>query len=142
MSLLWPDYITPDLRLSDADRRNIRIDALAQVQESHRWKSFVGVMLLLVVGTTWILIYFEVSGPWQTFSIVCINAVGLTAFAMFRRHAIGRFYRIAVRHKGYNVCIGCGYWLRGLDGPQARCPECGRHSEPVEPLNTGAKTGR
>ena len=34
-------------------------------------------------------------------------------------------YRRAVRELGIDVCVGCGYWLRGLDEQVKECPECG-----------------
>ena len=34
-------------------------------------------------------------------------------------------YRLAVRQLGYDVCVRCGYWLRGLDKSIKECPECG-----------------
>lgn len=33
--------------------------------------------------------------------------------------------RRAMRDAGYDLCIGCGYELRGLDTSIVRCPECG-----------------
>ena len=33
------------------------------------------------------------------------------------------YYRIHL--EGYDVCLGCGYWLRGLDESIKKCPECG-----------------
>lgn len=34
-------------------------------------------------------------------------------------------YRRAVRELGIDVCVGCGYWLHGLDDQIKKCPECG-----------------
>lgn len=36
-----------------------------------------------------------------------------------------RAFRGAMREIGRDVCLGCGYWLRGLDDEIRRCPECG-----------------
>ena len=33
--------------------------------------------------------------------------------------------RRAMRDLGYNVCLKCGYWLKGLDDRTPSCPECG-----------------
>jgi hypothetical protein len=30
-----------------------------------------------------------------------------------------------LRDRGFDVCLGCGYWLRDLDETIANCPECG-----------------
>jgi hypothetical protein len=41
--------------------------------------------------------------------------------------------RMVMREKGYDLCLECGYNLRGLGGEIQRCPECGalRESRPV-----------
>ena len=36
----------------------------------------------------------------------------------------------ALQEMGYNVCLRCGYWLRGLGDNEMRCPECGWQREP------------
>lgn len=41
------------------------------------------------------------------------------------------FHRI--RLEGFDVCMGCGYWLRGLDEEVKRCPECGAAREAMPP---------
>lgn len=33
--------------------------------------------------------------------------------------------RMALRDLGYEICVRCGYWLRGLADDVKRCPECG-----------------
>ena len=33
--------------------------------------------------------------------------------------------RRAMRERGYDVCVSCGYRLVGLDDDISRCPECG-----------------
>ena len=35
-------------------------------------------------------------------------------------------FRMAMRERGYDVCVGCGYRLEGLGVDVERCPECGR----------------
>jgi hypothetical protein len=32
--------------------------------------------------------------------------------------------RMKLRSLGYEICVECGYWMRGL-GDRSRCPECG-----------------
>lgn len=36
-----------------------------------------------------------------------------------------RAFRSAMREIGRDVCVECGYWLRGLGDEVSRCPECG-----------------
>jgi hypothetical protein len=41
------------------------------------------------------------------------------------------FVRRAARQQGYDVCVRCGYWLRGLGNEVRQCPECGAKREPM-----------
>lgn len=41
--------------------------------------------------------------------------------------------RQAVRDIGREVCVHCGYWLRGLGDDVTACPECGTKREPMPP---------
>ena len=34
-----------------------------------------------------------------------------------------------IRLEGFDVCLCCGYWLRGLDETIKTCPECGTERE-------------
>jgi len=36
-----------------------------------------------------------------------------------------------LRRKGYDVCVNCGYWLRGLGEDVKQCPECGAKRERI-----------
>ena len=47
------------------------------------------------------------------------------AFRLIQRFRFAPHYRSAVRDLGYDVCVGCGYWLRGLDKSIKACSECG-----------------
>ena len=40
-----------------------------------------------------------------------------------------REHRYRVRLAGYDICLNCGYWLRGLDDSVGNCPECGAERE-------------
>lgn len=46
---------------------------------------------------------------------------GCLIYGLFLRHE--HYYRI--RLEGFDVCLDCGYWLRGLDETIKACPECG-----------------
>ena len=52
--------------------------------------------------------------------------ISLAGGLIFRREY---YYRI--RLEGYDLCLGCGYWLRGLDDSTKKCPECGSQREPI-----------
>lgn len=50
--------------------------------------------------------------------------------------------RRAMREAGYDLCIGCGYELRGLDTSIVRCPECGQQRESsISPPAAARPTG-
>lgn len=55
----------------------------------------------------------------------CIVSLGLSCRREFR-------YR--TRLQGFEVCIGCGYWFRGLEDAVRQCPGCGaaRETMPVD----------
>ena len=44
------------------------------------------------------------------------------------------FYRIQL--EGFDVCLSCGYWLRGLGEDVKHCPECGAAREAMPPRKT------
>ena len=36
-----------------------------------------------------------------------------------------------IRLEGFDICLKCGYWLRGLGDEIRNCPECGTKREPM-----------
>ena len=46
--------------------------------------------------------------------------ISLVGGLIFRRE-----YYYRMRLEGFDVCLSCGYWLRGLDESIKVCPECG-----------------
>ncbi len=36
-----------------------------------------------------------------------------------------------IRLEGFDICLKCGYWLRGLGDEVTNCPECGAKREPM-----------
>ena len=38
-------------------------------------------------------------------------------------------FRAELRKRGFDVCMSCGYWLRGLPQETKQCPECGARRE-------------
>ncbi|MCH8824643.1 MAG: hypothetical protein IH984_14180 [Planctomycetes bacterium] len=70
-------------------------------------------LIRLSHNVTWyplVVLYIAVVWSWGCF------IYGLTS-------RTEHYYRI--RLEGYDVCLGCGYWLRGLDETIRACPECG-----------------
>ena len=45
-----------------------------------------------------------------------------------------------IRLEGFDVCLKCGYWLRGLGDEIMNCPECGTKREPMPRARLGSRT--
>ena len=52
---------------------------------------------------------------------------------VLERHCYGPLVRRVMREHGHDICLKCGYWLRGLAGDIKRCPECGADREAMPP---------
>lgn len=52
-------------------------------------------------------------------------AVGMTLGYWLLWGICSRAFRSAMREIGRDVCVECGYWLRGLGNEISQCPECG-----------------
>jgi len=82
------------------------------------------VSLRLIKPTLAWLGYAGQTGPY----LVVLGAIMLLCWpwsAWMYRSLYVRPVRRAMREAGYDLCLGCGYELRGLDGSITRCPECG-----------------
>ena len=67
---------------------------------------------------------------WQMAILLMINAgLWVLVFALVRRFSILPVARRLLRERGIDVCIRCGYWLRGLGKDVTKCPECGWRRE-------------
>ncbi len=72
-----------------------------------RWLGYAGQTGPFIVALLMIVLLFW---PWSAW--------------MFRSLYV-RPVRMAMREAGYDLYLGCGYELRGLDESITRCPECG-----------------
>ncbi|MDY7110095.1 MAG: hypothetical protein SYC29_15800 [Planctomycetota bacterium] len=91
----------------------------------------VPVVALLLAGS-WLLFpglwYEELTPIVVVFWFVLGGYLGL-AYVM-GRFAAPACWR-ALRERGFEVCLNCGYWLRGLPEDEDRCPECGAKRAPM-----------
>ena len=132
MSLFFPKFIDEAIPLTKYQRK------LARDKAWWIWRSYkLNICIYLIVPITVVGGYSLVIQLLENFmstklsgwaSVMCSLGYPLLLLMAFRLMQHFRFaphYRSAVHEFGYNVCVGCGYWLRGLDKSIKACPECG-----------------
>lgn len=61
---------------------------------------------------------------WHEYACVALaTIISTTTYIFLTRSAIRRYLREELRRVGFQICVNCGYDLRGQTDP--RCPECG-----------------
>ena len=63
------------------------------------------------------------------FSLIQIMVFSWIWSAWIYRALYVKPVRRAMRDRGYDLCVSCGYDLKGIESPQ--CPECGAQREPM-----------
>ncbi len=121
-----PDYIDREIPLAREDRRAIHHDAWKLWMKDWRNVSlYLGVALVFTAGGG-LVGWYAPDVYWQMLLLGATYG-GLAAFVFSRLHRF-RFaplVRRLVGQQGYEVCLQCGYWLRGLGHGTECCPECG-----------------
>lgn len=127
--------IDPDIPISQKDQSEIQelysIDDHGRTRAGHVYPKSVLTLPYLPSAAVFafgtIVVHF-----WQlpTWSMGIVMAVALLLFlagtAWSVRAHVGPLYRRELRQRGYEICLNCGYWLRGLAEDAGRCPECGK----------------
>jgi hypothetical protein len=140
MSLRWPilDYIDTELPLTTKQRRAINREAWRRwLKRRNNFVLYLAVIipLNLILNLVPALIR-ELTGRsayWHWPMAIGIYVIcAVAAIALLQRWRFAPLVRVIVREHGYDVCIKCGYWLRGLDARVDRCPECGAKREPIQ----------
>lgn len=152
MSWIWPQYVHRDLGLSPQQRRAVRRDA---------WKIWAGdrknILLYLTLPVAYLIAVPFASdvggaaaklvnaGGWLyrparaaapvVLFVLCFVGGG----AMLQRYRFAPCVYRAMRQNGYDVCVGCGYWLKGLGAESKNCPECGAARPPTPPPDLGPR---
>jgi hypothetical protein len=148
---LWRDYVDPQLSLTPRERKILR-ERVIQLMfggSNEQKKQMRGSSIGTVIPLRWIAL-LEAFAPsvvmllmvlpilmfqnrltwWFWASQVAYMAVIWIVMAFFGRYTRRPAVNIALRELGYDVCLRCGYWLRGLGQEIKHCPECGKEREP------------
>ena len=130
MNLLRTDYIDREIPLRYAQRRTIRMQAWKLWMKDWRNVALYLAVTVAMLGSAFVLPRFLPS-TYQPFLAFLVLYGGLSwlVYALLQRFRFAPLFRRVVREHGYDVCLGCGYWLRGLGEDAERCPECGTARE-------------
>lgn len=132
MSFFSPKFVDEAVPLTKQQRKIARDNAWLNWR-SYKWNVCIYIMVqFTAVGWYFLARYLlenfmnvKISGwPLVIYNLGCPIFV-LIAWRFLQHYRFAPHYRSAVRDLGYDVCVGCGYWLRGLDKTIKACPECG-----------------
>ncbi len=144
MSSFWSAYINRELPLRRALRKAIYRDA---------WRLWfrdkTNVVIYLTLPASYLLGVFyagDVAGRlawWCGASgaiVTCFRAAAPLVLALvcfviggmiLQRLRFAPCVHQVTRDFGFEVCVKCGYWLKGLTPDIRRCPECGVRRQPM-----------
>lgn len=136
MNLRWLlfDYADLDLPLSFWKRqklawRPIPTRKLPKSVRRGRRVCAVGLMLPVVVFYSVVELFSSGVG---LLVLLVVTAATLWIWGCLLYGLVSRpehYHRI--RLEGFDVCLKCAYWLRGLVDETTNCPECGAKREPM-----------
>jgi DNA-directed RNA polymerase subunit RPC12/RpoP len=149
VSWILPEFVNRDLPLSKPERKAIHREAW-RLWMANKWNvalylilpasyligmnfvSDLGGRLGGLVGATGLAHKLFRAGAPAVFLVLCFVLGG----AVLQRYRFAPCVYRATRKHGYDVCVKCGYWLRGLGDDIERCPECGtrRETMPRKPM--------
>jgi hypothetical protein len=135
LDFLGHSYFFPELAFSDTakERNDLLNTSWKRLFTWRRWKlslSALALCLLLemvfrLIGAyirPWLPGAFDNFATRVSFAALKGGILGLAVFWLLSKN-IRMELRKEMSARGYKVCMGCGYNLRGLESPQ--CPECG-----------------
>ena len=131
------DFTDPQYKLSLREQHRLSITAHKKHLSWYRFWGYSLVVIAVPLGLAYrfgipaVLGWLGLSGQtlaynWA-FAIVSFLAWPYSAW-VYRSLYIQPIRR-AMRDHGYDLCVGCGYELRGLGDEVERCPECGEKRE-------------
>jgi predicted RNA-binding Zn-ribbon protein involved in translation (DUF1610 family) len=124
---IWPRHIPKGLSLSRDRIRTINQKArLARKRESNfRGAGRRFVLLYLPIALPAFGIYLVLSAQHDLIAGVTFLGLLIPYVLSCKQRTLAPYIRRALCEEGYEVCIDCGYLLRGLQYETAKCPECG-----------------
>lgn len=131
---LWGNYIEPEWKLSRPEVREVhRIVKKRHVRPAALFGLTAAWLAIMLAALK--LLHLPAIGllgslglwSWHAWMIgMAMIILPLMVLAIWTfRWVYTKPVRMAMRELGYDVCPGCGYWLRGLDDRVQHCPECG-----------------
>ena len=146
MSLLKPQYFSRDIPMTPSQRRAINREATKcwwrRPRNAVLAAAFVLVWMFL---SRWLIDYVDEHitrhGAYARIAVE-FGLLGVYLFTLVTvvlRYDYAPLVRRVARQRGHDICLHCGYWLRGLPDDIARCPECGARRE-TEPPGTPPQT--
>ena len=127
-----------EIPMSRDEQANLHDTAVNNLKRDRRFRVFSFLFVIPIFFIYSIICYFIVPvilrfTQYTTLAgLVLGTIVGvpmvLSAYAiqrpMYRYHL-----RRLCRERSYEICMKCGYYLRGLDDEMTKCPECGAKRE-------------
>lgn len=139
MNLRWllGNFTDPQYKLSRRDQHRL---SMAAHKKYLSWRRFWGYSLVVIAMPfglafvygrpavlDWLGLTGQTSAHTWAFAVVSLLVWPYSAWAY--RTLYIKPVRRAMRDHGYDLCVGCGYELRGLGDKLERCPECGSWRE-------------
>jgi len=124
------DYIDPEITLSRTERRQLHRRSHRHLGRVRVPFKFILSLVLLVIAPT-VALFMLVDPHLVVVAPAWLIVGGYVVLAHGMRTLAGPAVWRALRERGYDVCLNCGYWLRGLPEDEDCCPECGAKRQPM-----------
>jgi len=141
--------IVDGIKLEGAEAKRIIDEVMRNVDDAGTPRRLVPLNLLVVVAvacgiaagvTGYVLGRYApgMANGWRIAIPVAVSLVVTVVCSRMHWRFHRRHLRAAMRRHGFDLCSRCGYWLKGLDHDQGRCPECGE-TRRASPENAGGR---
>ncbi len=129
-------YVDPEIPIAREERK--KINSAAWKRWTKNKSNFA--VYLIAFAINYLLAGFgaEVAAPFFRSQLAGFGAFAIILVIGFlalwwalHYYRFAPLVRLETCKHGYDVCLKCGYWLRGLPDDAARCPECGAEREPM-----------